>query len=390
MYSAARRLIEEEPTLQLAVATTYSGDTFIDHELDGIRYFILPLKGASNLKYNKSLENYWRTVKDSFSPDCVHLHGTEYAHGLAFLRACPDVRAVASVQGLVSICSRYYLAGLTNWDIFSSLTLRDIVRGTLWAGKRSFEKRGVLEREIVNRLQHIIGRTSWDKAHALAINPHIQYHFCNETLRSEFYGKIWSYEECEKHSIFVSQASYPIKGLHQLLKAMPLILRRYPDAKIYVAGDNIAKTDGFKQKIIKTGYGRYIGRLIRRYDLEGHIFFTGSLGAEQMCTRYLMSNVFVSASVIENSPNSLGEAQLLGVPCVASYVGGTMDMMAGNNKNLYRFEEVEMLAEKVCDIFEHCRTVDLAMQQQAYARHDAHNNAMNLLSIYADMLVDNR
>lgn len=48
------------------------------------------------------------------------------------------------------------------------------------------------------------------------------------------------------------------------------------------------------------------------------------------------------------------------------------------------------MAEKVCDIFEHCRTVDLAMQQQAYARHDAHNNAMNLLSIYADVLVDNR
>ena len=170
MYSAAKSLIEEDPTLQLAVATVYPGDTFVDQELDGIRYFILPLKGASNLKYNKSLEKYWRDINDAFAPDCVHLHGTEYAHGLAFLRACPNVRTVASIQGIVSSYARYYLAGLTTCDIIKSLTLRDVLRGTIWAGKRSFEKRGRLEIEIVNRLQHIIGRTSWDKAHVLAIN----------------------------------------------------------------------------------------------------------------------------------------------------------------------------------------------------------------------------
>ena len=382
MYSAAKSLIEEDPTLQLAVATVYPGDTFVDQELDGIRYFILPLKGASNLKYNKSLEKYWRDINDAFAPDCVHLHGTEYAHGLAFLRACPNVRSVASIQGLVSSIARYYLAGLTTWDIIKSLTLRDVVRGTIWGDKRSFERRGRLEVEIVNRLQHIIGRTSWDKAHVLAINPTIQYHFCNETLRPEFYGKTWTYEECEKHSIFVSQANYPIKGLHQLLKAMPLILRRYPDAKINVAGANAAKVKGLWQKVRQTGYGRYVAKLIKQYHLEDKVFFTGSLSAEQMCRRYLASNVFVSASAIENSPNSLGEAQLLGVPCVASYVGGTMDMMIGDEEHLYRFEEVEMLAEKVCDIFENCRTANISSQERAAIRHDGKRNSEELYSIY--------
>ena len=334
------------------------------------------------------MEKYWRDINDAFAPDCVHLHGTEYAHGLAFLRACPNVRTVASIQGIVSSYARYYLAGLTTCDIIKSLTLRDVLRGTIWAGKRSFEKRGRLEIEIVNRLQHIIGRTSWDKAHVLAINPTIQYHFCNETLRPEFYGKTWTYEECEKHSIFVSQANYPIKGLHQLLKAMPLILDRYPDTKIYVAGADVAKMKGLRQKVCQTGYGRYVAKLIKQYHLEDKVFFTGSLSAEQMCRRYLASNVFVSASAIENSPNSLGEAQLLGVPCLASYVGGTMDMMAGDEEHLYRFEEVEMLAIKVCEIFANCRTVDVAMQQQAMARHDAHRNTMALLSIYENLLSD--
>ena len=78
MYAAAKRLIKEDPTLQLAVATVYSGDTFVNQELDGIRYFLLPLNGASILKYKKSLEKYWKIINDSFAPDCVHLHGTEY------------------------------------------------------------------------------------------------------------------------------------------------------------------------------------------------------------------------------------------------------------------------------------------------------------------------
>lgn len=65
-----------------------------------------------------------------------------------------------------------------------------------------------------------------------------------------------------------------------------------------------------------------------------------------MVKRYLLSNVFICPSTIENSPNSLCEAQLLGVPHIASYVGGTADLMKGNEECLYRFEETEMLAEK--------------------------------------------
>lgn len=386
MYSSAKKLMEVDSDVKLAVATVYSGKCFIEHELDGIQYYLLPLNGANNDRKNKALEKYWRKVNESFVPDCVHLHGTECAHGLSFLKACPTVPTVASIQGLISRCARYYLAGLSFWDIFNSLTLRDIVRGTVWAGKRSFMRRGKTEIEIIRGLKHIIGRTSWDKSHALAINPDINYHFCNETLRESFYGKMWNYEECDKHSIFVSQASYPLKGLHQLLKAMPLILRQYPDAKIYVAGSDVTNADTIKRKLLMTGYGRYLGQLINKYHLTGKVVFTGNLSEEEMCKRYLQSNVFVCPSSIENSPNSLGEAQLLGVPCIASYVGGSMDMMAGCESNLYRFEEIEMLAAKVCNVFAQCRTANAALQAQAAKRHDGTINGMALSSIYRNLM----
>ena len=71
--------------------------------------------------------------------------------------------------------------------------------------------------------------------HVKSINTNIEYHLCNETLRPRFYNaNKCEYKKCERHTIFLSQCKYPIKALHMVLKAMPLVLRDYPDAKIYV------------------------------------------------------------------------------------------------------------------------------------------------------------
>ena len=59
--------------------------------------------------------------------------------------------------------------------------------------------------------------------------------------------------------------------------------------------------------------------------MEDKIEFLGRLSAEGMKQAYLDANVFVMPSTIENSPNSLGEAMLLGVPCVAADVGGVAE-----------------------------------------------------------------
>lgn len=47
-------------------------------------------------------------------------------------------------------------------------------------------------------VKHVIGRTDWVRACIEAINPDIQYHFCNEILRDRFYEEAgsWKYENC--------------------------------------------------------------------------------------------------------------------------------------------------------------------------------------------------
>ena len=379
MYSSLKEL-KKEKELEFAVATVYPGREFVEREIGGTRYYLLPLRGKSNLKYQPSLEAYWKKIRQEFSPDVVHVHGTEFAHGLAYIRACGTKGVVVSIQGLVSVIARYYLAGISRKEVLSNLTFRDIVKGdNLLQRQKKFYKRGIIEREYIRSVRHVIGRTSWDKAHVWAINPDVRYHFCNETLRGEFYKHLWRYEGCEKHSIFVSQAGYPIKGLHQVLKAMPFVLRSYPDAKIYVAGDDITRRPWWRL----TGYGAFLKSLVKRYGLEERVCFTGPLNEREMCEQYLKANVFVCPSSIENSPNSLGEAQLLGVPCVASYVGGIPDMMEGNEENMYRFEEVEMLAQKICETFGKPNLkIDTSTVRK---RHNAERNSHVLLKIYSDI-----
>lgn len=66
------------------------------------------------------------------------------------------------------------------------------------------EKQGKEEIFTLKKAKHCIGRTDWDYACAKQINPKIQYHFCNETLRPRFYESEWNYEECKKIRCFLA------------------------------------------------------------------------------------------------------------------------------------------------------------------------------------------
>jgi glycosyltransferase involved in cell wall biosynthesis len=111
-----------------------------------------------------------------------------------------------------------------------------------------------------------------------------------------------------------------------------------------------------------------------------------------MCEQFLKANVYVNPSCIENSPNSVCEAQLLGVPCVASNVGGTDDLITnGVNGYLYRFEEDEILALRIIDFFsdlDNTRRISNNARELALVRHNKINNTKNILSIYNDILND--
>lgn len=384
MYGLAKK-VSGLSDVKLAVATVYSGKEFRSLIVDEIVYYLLPTK--SMVTYQKSLEPFWHKISEDFKPDLVHIHGTEFSHGLACMRALSSLKYIISIQGLTSVYTRYYYAGIDNWTILKNVTFRDIIRGkTIFQGKKEFERRGRLEQEYLCRTNHVIGRTLWDNAHVKVVNPTINYHFCNETLRDIFYkSRKWDIHKKKEFTIFLSQATYPIKGLHQVLKATYILKKEFPRIKIRVAGRSIITGNGI-EKLRQSGYGSYIGSLIRKMDLNENVAFLGSLSEERMVQEYQNAHLFICPSSIENSPNSLGEAQILGVPVIAAFVGGVPDMIThGKSGLLYRFEETEMLAKNISQIF-----TDTSLSKnlsegaiiEAEHRHDCNANLYRTIQIY--------
>jgi len=387
MHSGATLLIDLNPSIKLAVVCLYSGDKLKYIDNYAISYFLIPETGG-NQSYNSKLEKYFKEIKLNFKPDIIHIHGTEYPHSLACLKACGSNNVIVSIQGLVSIFAKYYLGGILEKEVRNNRSLRDFIRNdSLLQQQNRMKERGAYEIELIKSVKHIIGRTSWDSSNTWAINSNATYHFCNETLRPSFYKKRWDIKKCQKYSIFLSQAHYPIKGIQQIIKALPIILKHFPQTKVYVAGNDFMNTPWYK----KNGFANYLEMLIKQTQVsKDKLIFLGTLNENQMAELYASSHVFLCPSAIENSPNSVGEAQLVGTPCLASYVGGTMDMIQdGKTGLLYRFEEIPLLAKQICRIFEN-DDLAISLSKKAHdvalIRHDKINNASQLNSIYKQMM----
>ena len=84
---------------------------------------------------------------------------------------------------------------------------------------------------------------------------------------------------------------------------------------------------------------------------------------------------------------------ILGVPCVASNVGGTSDMLIDKEEGfLYPYTEPELLAYYIDQFFENdnlCLEKGVAARKHALKRHNWDTNAKNTLEIYNDILKNN-
>ena len=386
LYSLCQRL-GGLPDIDLIIATVHASvNELRKFEGGKCSYYVLPL-GKGNMHYNNEYEAYWREINEREHPDLVHIHGTEFSHGLAWLRACGNQNVVVSIQGLVSVIQKY---------VFYDVSLKEKLlcwqpKNLLSNENKSYRIRAVGEKEYLTRSKFFIGRTDWDRAHVWQVNRGAKYFHCEEMLRESFYQNAWNSSNIEKHSIFVSQANMSIKGLHQLLKALPTVIEQYPDTKVYVGGSSFFSSKSRIQRLLhNTSYFKYIQYLIKHLRLKEYVSFLAPLDEREMQGRYLKSNVFVIPSAIENSSNSLAEAQILGVPCVASYVGGTPTLVEhGKTGLLYRFEEKEMLAYYICRLFSDNKLAEqLSTEERSVAqkRHDRDKIVKTMVDIYNEVI----
>jgi len=390
LVNASKR-ISQISTVQLSILFPRRGIKGITIlKGDTITYY--PFKETDNTSKNSpTIENILSEIK----PDLVHVFGTELPHSIKSVEACErlNLKIVVSIQGLVSVITRHLAADLPFNAIYGitlrNLILRDNIRGL----RKLYKKRGVSEIKALRKVDYAIGRTEWDRACTVQINPRINYFNCNETLREIFYTKQWDIANIERNSIFLSQGQYSLKGIHKVIDAMPTILKSFPNTKIYVSGKDIFTKKTIKDKFLFTYYAKFINNKIKKLKLQDHIIFTGPLDEHAMCERYLKSHVFICPSALENSPNSLGEAMILGVPSIASFVGGVPDLLAHKEEGyLYQFESEYMIAHFVTLLFSNdaeALRISKNGRKRALQTHNEEINSKRLMSIYEDIHIRN-
>ncbi|WP_407644343.1 glycosyltransferase family 4 protein [Flaviflexus ciconiae] len=335
-----------------------------------------------------------RDILSDAQPDIVHVFGTESQHVVTVLRLCQELRipALLQMQGLMGSITKHFTGWLPDKVTRRATLPERVLKRSTQHHLDNFRAAGELESEALGLAKHVLGHTTYDRAWASQVTPSATYHHAEETLRQVFYGNDrWSPNLCDRYSLLVSQASVPYKGAHIAISAMPIILRSFPDAVLYIAGPNPVGSGSLMQRIRRSGYGWYLSRLIKRCALSDKVKFVGALDQSAMRDRYLQSHVFLSCSSIENESNSVSEAKILGVPVVASYVGGVTDRIRhGVTGFHYQGDAPYMLAHFAMEIFSNDKlALNLGSEARADAvlRHDRQRNLNRILEIYRTVLL---
>ncbi len=329
-----------QPSLELVIASEGSARTV--RSIGGVKYISLGtfrynrLAGLPSAPFAHAVQACIAEEK----PNLVHVHGTEGVFAAMPGWVWGNVKRVVSVQGIILGYCAHYMGGLSEEELarhrfvlrkWLGLTkVSDIAR--IWREERG----GVGERRCFANFRHYLGRTQWDRAWVNYLCPSAVYHEVGEVLRTPFYSNNRHEDSIVPHSIYCSAAvSYPLKGGHWLLRAVAALKSKYGDIRLTIAaGKKILPVRGIFDRLRRGEYDDFLWSEVVRLDLCDNVRLLPSLSDQAVAEELAQSEIFVLPSMIENSPNSLGEAMLSGVPSVATYVGGVPSLLENGKEGL--------------------------------------------------------
>ncbi len=331
--------------------------------------------------FNSSLDDIevhrlLNTIK-SVNPDIIHIHGSEENFGLVGQYLNKSVPIVLSVQGMLSPCSYKLYSGFSRESVLKNESIiSKICLDGYSAQERKMKIRVNREKIIYKTINNIIGRTSWDNDCTLALNANRNYFICNEILRDQFMISNWEAPSADSKIVLTTTISYGLyKGLEMIYETSRVLHAQDIDFEWNVIG--IAKGDKYD----------VITRKITGIKPEDHkIKLLGRKNADEMLEIFNQSNIYIQVSHIENSPNSLCEAMVIGMPIIASYAGGTSSMLKdGKEGILVQDGDPYRLAGAIINMCrDYKRAIELGRnaRDRALVRHNPGNVVGELLEIY--------
>lgn len=281
---------------------------------------------------------------DDFKPDVIYLWGTEW-FGLNIVKKT-NIPLVVHIQG---ISIPYYTCFLPpNHSTFNLLCnniftpISFLKANSLFFQKKRFKKMAEREKKNLPYVKYYTGRTLWDYSLTRLLSPNSTYFQLNEVLRAPFYiAKKWSYVSGEVIEIVSTISNATYKGLDVIYKCAS-ILASVSTLKIRWTVCGVDNSSEIK-KMFK-----------RHYKENDHVTINlaGIVNADNLISLLQKAKIYVHPSYIDNSPNSVCEAQYLGVPVIATNVGGISSLIIdGETGFLVPSNDFCLLAYKILELY---------------------------------------
>lgn len=376
------------PEVELAICFESSDDKF-KVKRDEVTYY--PMRAIRTAKDRKaakySYNKYWEMLHpyilkaiSDFKPDVIHCFGSEWPYGQIAKEI--KVPIIIHMQGFINIYNMSSKMACTRYDQakFHHFNPKKLISWKLQ--DKVDAQRAALELDTMRCNHYFMGRTEWDKRIVKYYSPNSKYFYCPEAIRPTIYDATgrWLYQKHEVMKIVSISAATVLKGNDIILQAAKVMKDLGFKFEWRVAG----RKDAFAFSESKLG--------LHHEDLN--IDLIGYIDAAQIVNELTTADCYVHAAIIDNSPNSLCEAQLIGCPVVTTYVGGIPEMVYGGDAGiLFPYNEPHTLAFKLMDLFaDPKRMKELSDKEYtlSHKRHDPNQLALKTMEIYKSVIEDSK
>lgn len=356
-------------------------------DYNNIKQWAFPFDKVNSKGYpSKVTAQRFGEVIRIFEPDIIQVWGSEnFFKLLPFDNRYPGIK-VLTMQGVLNSIAPVLLAGMNNRELLSTIGLRELIlRRNLFTEKKSFEKVGLLENEMIRKSNFIITQSDWTDAQIRHINPLAKLYRTHRVLREPFLNcEKWHGFNHDKPIIYSAAVGYSLKGLHILIKALVIVKKHFPKVELRLAGAIGRKN------FLGDGYLRMILRLIKKNDLQKNVIWLGPVTATEIIDNLQKASVYLNPSFVESYSLAFAEAMCVGTPAVISFAGA-MPELADNNKEALFFTPMDykQCAFLIVKLISN-KELALYISEQAICRSEERNIKFDIvneqLEIYRDII----
>ncbi len=379
--------------IELGIAFLWNETEVAPFENKGTRYY--PVRKAKSSKNRiKKIYSRWShrvtlqenvpkylKVIEEFKPDLIHIFGTENDYGEIVSHT--HIPCVIHIQGNLVVYGHKWFSGIDFMGVIKYSEKIQLLRGFgLLHDYYVNQKSASREKDIFMKAKYFMGRTDWDRRLTAVLSPDARYFHCDEIMKPEFYERVWKSKIASNEITIISVIRANIyKGLETILESM----------RILKESD---RNHSFTWKVAGTSREDDVPYLVhRKFGVRCEsvgIQLLGALGEIELADTMQEADLFVHPSHIDNSPNSICEAMLLGMPIIATYAGGIPSLITDKKEGiLVQDGDPYALAGA---ILEQVNQSDQAMamarqaRQRAITRNDPDKIKGDLMDIYTSIL----